>query len=130
MSTTTVHDQIFLVDDMGKEHSFQLQDFNVACRDGNVLKVIWAVKKGKDKGDYIIMHSNTTGQAFFNTGAIRRMLRPSWIIPLALTVLFLAIGTGLTVVAAIATRAVFIYYTINKANAFKSAFTAGRLSVD
>lgn len=128
-STTTIHDQIFLVDDTGREHSFQLQDFNVACREGNVLKVIWAVKKGKDKGDYIIVQNNSTGQSFFNIGAIRRMFRPSWLIPLALTVIFLYIGSGLTIFAAVATWAAFIYYTINKATAFKNAFTAGKLLV-
>src|ERR1700749_2767716 len=46
-SQPIVHDQLFLIDSNGNEHAFQLQDFNLACRAGQEVSVIWAIKKGK-----------------------------------------------------------------------------------
>ena len=54
-STTVVHDQIFLTDSDGTEYTFQLQDFNVACREGNELTVIWSIKRGAQKGLRIVL---------------------------------------------------------------------------
>ncbi len=64
-SSTTIHNDIFLVDSNGKEHSFQLSDFNLACREGNQLTVIWAIRKGKKEGQYIVAINHTTSQQFF-----------------------------------------------------------------
>lgn len=64
-SFSTINDQIFLVDKTGKEHSLQLTDFDVACREGNVLTVIWAIPKGKDRGQYVALRNHTTEQTFF-----------------------------------------------------------------
>jgi len=127
-STTTVHDQIFLMDDTGKEHSFQLQDFDVACREGNEVTVVWAVQKGKKSGDYIAATNHTTNQNFFNIGALRRMYRPSWLIPIILTVVFLYMASGTSILLAFATWIVFIVYTINKANTFKKEFNSSMYS--
>ncbi|MES2429049.1 MAG: hypothetical protein V4560_18855 [Bacteroidota bacterium] len=74
-STTVVHDQIFLTDKNGVEHSFQLQDFDVACRAGNEISVMWAVKKGKAKGDYIAVLNHSTRQDYYNKKALKNMFR-------------------------------------------------------
>lgn len=86
-STTTVHDQIFLMDREGKEHAFQLQDFNVACRDGNELSVVWAIKKGGSTGPYIIVHNHNTSQTFFNEKRLLGMFSYSALYPLGISVL-------------------------------------------
>jgi len=122
-STTTVHDQIFLIDESGKEHSFQLQNFDLACREGNELSVIWAIKKGKKTGEHIVVHNHSTEKTFFDTGAIRRMFRPPWFIPIILTVIFLFMSSGTGIMLAIITWAVYIGYTINRANNFKANFS-------
>jgi hypothetical protein len=74
-STTVVHDQIFLTDKAGVEHSFQLQDFDVAVRKGNEISVIWAVKRGKPTGKYVAVLNNTTGQNYFNQKALKNVFR-------------------------------------------------------
>ena len=76
-SRTVVHDQFFLVDAKGNEMSFQLQDFNIACRRDNKLTVIWGIKKGKDKGPYIIVHNHSTNSTFYDDKSMARLFRLS-----------------------------------------------------
>lgn len=74
-STTVVHDQIFLTDDSGTEHAFQLQDFNVACRETNLISVVWAIKKGKKLGPYVVVVNHTTRKSFYNDKALKKIFR-------------------------------------------------------
>ncbi len=76
-SSSTVHNDIFLVDSNGREHSFQLSNFNVACREGNQLTVIWAIRKGKKEGLYIAVLNHTTSQKVFDSPALEKMFL-SW----------------------------------------------------
>lgn len=96
-STTVVHDQIFLTDNDGKEHSFQLQSMDVACRSGNQLSVLWAIKSGGKTGPYIAVHNHTTGQSFFDKKALNKMFcRNGWLVVAAIVVaLFLGKISGL-----------------------------------
>ncbi len=94
-SSTTVHDQIFLLDREGKEHAFQLQDFNVACRDGNELSVIWAIKKGGGNGPYIVVHNRTTSQTFFHEKGLLGMFSYSVLYPLGISILAICLHSFL-----------------------------------
>lgn len=91
-STTTIHDQIFLTDAAGAEHSFQLQDFNVACRTGNILTVLWAIKKGDKTGPYIAVYNHTTGNSFFDTASLNKIFRRPVLYMLGAIVLCLILG--------------------------------------
>lgn len=75
-SSTTVHNDIFLTDNSGKEHSIQLSGFDVACREGNELSVIWAIKEGLNTGPYIAVLNHTTSQYYENKTALAGMFRP------------------------------------------------------
>jgi hypothetical protein len=122
-STTTVHDQIFLIDSEGKEHSFQLADFDIACREGNELTVIWSIKQGNKTGEYIVVHNQTTSKTFFNIGALRRMFKPPWYFLLGAIILcFVVLSGGTAVVAAFAAVGAWVFITIQGANKFKSDF--------
>lgn len=91
-STTIVHDQIFLTDEQGNEHSFQLQGFNVACREANLLSVVWAIKKGARQGPYIAVINKTTNCNFFEDKTLQSMFRyPVWYM-LAALLLSLSLG--------------------------------------
>lgn len=86
-SRTVVHDQIFLIDKDGNESSFQLEDFNVACRKGNNLMVIWGIRKGENNGPCIVAHNYTTNETFYNDSFIKRLFRrelPFVVIPIAI----------------------------------------------
>jgi hypothetical protein len=74
-STTVVHDQIFLIDGQGREHAFQLQGFNVACRADNELAIIWAIREGKKNGPYIVAYNYTTRSAFYNDASLNKLFR-------------------------------------------------------
>lgn len=74
-STTVVHDQIFLTDASGTEHAFQLQDFNVACREGNEISVVWAIKAGGKTGPYIVVVNHSTRQSYYNEKQLKKMFR-------------------------------------------------------
>lgn len=87
-SKTVIHDQIFLVDEEGFEHSFQLQDMNIACRKGNKLSVIWAIQQGKKKGPYIMAYNHTTGKVFNDEKEQIKMFRRNG--PLILLAIVLA----------------------------------------
>lgn len=65
-SKTIVHDQLFLVDEEGNERSFQLQDFNVACRESNTVTVMWGILEGKENGPYFRVFNHTTNSDSFN----------------------------------------------------------------
>ena len=72
-STTVVHDQIFLQDTGGKERALQLQDFNIACREGNILTALWMIKSGANEGPYVVMHNHTTDQTFYQEQKLRQI---------------------------------------------------------
>lgn len=72
-SRTTIHDDIFIKDSEGREHSFQLSDFDLAVREGNELAVIWAIKKGEETGEYVLVINNSTNKNFFSNSGIVRL---------------------------------------------------------
>lgn len=76
-STTIVHDQFFLEDEAGQEHSFQLQGFNIACREGNSLTVVAAFKPGQPRGPYVAVFNHSTQNRYFNEKAIDNICSPS-----------------------------------------------------
>lgn len=78
-SKTVIHDQLFLTNKEGKERSFQLQDFNLACRRGNEVTVYWGIKQGKSNGSYLAVKNHTTDQVFFDDGKISSIFLNLWI---------------------------------------------------
>ena len=112
-SRTVVHDQFFLVDANGHEMSFQLQDFNIACRRDNKLAVIWGIKKGKEKGPYIIVHNYSTNSTFYDDKSIARLFRLSPLLLfggglLAVIILWTIMGGWILAIAI----GVLIYYEV------------------
>jgi hypothetical protein len=74
-SQTIVHDQLFVMDGTGNEHAFQLQDFNLACRAGQEVSVIWAIKQGKNTGKHIVVVNHATRTNFYNEKALKNVFR-------------------------------------------------------
>ncbi|HVU58250.1 MAG TPA: hypothetical protein VHD83_24485 [Puia sp.] len=88
-STTIVHDQLFVMDKQGKEHAFQLQDFHLACRDGNEVTVLWAIRKGKKTGPYFVVHNRTTSQTFYQEKVMGKIFSYALIYPIGISILCL-----------------------------------------
>ncbi len=62
-STTVDHHELFLIDDQGKEDSFQLVDFDFPCREGQTLTLVWAVPEGASRGPFIHEHNHNTSES-------------------------------------------------------------------
>lgn len=86
-----VHDQFFVRDARGTERSFKLVDVDLAVRGGHRLSAVWAIRKGKQRGDYVLFVNHTTGDRYFIHKGLRNMLKPhKWpALPLAALVLLL-----------------------------------------
>lgn len=87
-SQTVVHDQLFVTDAENGEHAFQLQDFDLACRTGQRVSVIWAIKNGKKTGKYIVVVNHATRTNFYNEKALKNVFRFN---------LWLFLGTGFVI---------------------------------
>jgi hypothetical protein len=72
-STTVVHDQLRLKDRNGKQRDFQLQDFDVACWEGDTLTILWAIQKGSNQGPYIAVHNHASSKTFYHGGALKQV---------------------------------------------------------
>jgi hypothetical protein len=73
-STTVVHDQLFIVDKEGKEIALQLQGFDLACRESNIVTAMWAVEEGKGEGPYFAIVNHTTDSKFVNNSKVRAIV--------------------------------------------------------
>ena len=85
-SKTTVHDQIFLKDASGQEHSYQLTDFNLACREGNEISVIEASKPNGKYSYPVSVINHSTNKIYYNSQALRRFAKPNILLYLAVLV--------------------------------------------
>lgn len=77
-SSTTIHDQIFIIDKNNKEHAIKLNNWDIATRASHELTMIWAIKKGKEWGPYIIAINHTTNQYYHMDSTLQGMFRPKW----------------------------------------------------
>lgn len=59
-STTTIHDKLYLMDDDNREHAVELTNWDIACREGHKILVIWVIKGSKDEGPYISVSNLST----------------------------------------------------------------------
>jgi hypothetical protein len=76
-STTTRFTKLFLLDGEGREHAIELVDFDVRCRAGNGLTLIWAIPDGKTEGPYIAAYNHSTRQMEYDLPRIAKLCRPN-----------------------------------------------------
>lgn len=73
-STTVVHDQLFIVDKEGKERALQLQGFDLACRESNIVTAMWAIVEGNEEGPYFAIINHSTGAKFVSQKKIKEIV--------------------------------------------------------
>lgn len=86
-----VSDQFFVAHQNG-ETPFRLVDFNFPLRDGHRFSAVWAIRKGRERGPFIMFRNHTTNQRIVVDKVLRGMLRPRIWPLLALLVAVWAIG--------------------------------------
>jgi hypothetical protein len=77
ITTTTIHDQLFLAGADGSEKAFQLKNFDIACRESNEVTVFWAMKTGMHTGEYVLVRNHTTQDFRFQDSALGKLVGPS-----------------------------------------------------
>ena len=111
-STTVTHDQIFVVDDTGREHALRLQNWNVACREGHELTAVWLIRRGKNSGPYVAVHNGTIDETKYDDKTLAKAYRPLW--PLAALAVPLVLKfSALSLLIAVAAL-VFRWYAGNR----------------
>jgi hypothetical protein len=98
-SQTVTHDQIFIADGSGKEHTLKLQNWDIAAREGHEMSAIWLIKKGKKSGPYVAIQNHTTDELSYNDAELSRLHRPTWallalVAPIFIDSLGFVIATG------------------------------------
>lgn len=78
-SQTKVYDQIFIIDELGQEHSFELCNFNLACRSNSKLSIVKVQKIKFDNGIILIVYNHDTRQIFFNEYKLYDWYKVSWL---------------------------------------------------
>lgn len=78
-SQTYVHDYIVLQGVDGQKHSLQLMDFDINTTKDNTMTIVWAIKKGKDRGPHFYAYDHDTRSPFLGGSALSDMHKPSWI---------------------------------------------------
>jgi hypothetical protein len=98
-STTTRFTKIFLLDRDQNEHALQLINFDVHCRAGNGLTLVWVIQPGQDNGDFIAAYNHNTREMEFNLAKLAALNTPKWLSILAgfggLTLLGVILGWGI-----------------------------------
>lgn len=76
-SSSTMREQIFIVDPNGVEHALQLTDWNLAVRPGHRLSMIWFSSKGRNT-PYLAFYNHDTRDARYLGYPLRRFIRTSF----------------------------------------------------
>ena len=77
-TTTTIHDQIFLIDKDQREHVIQLAGWDLPTREGNELTMIWAIKKGMKEGPYVIALNHSTKMKYHMESQLSKIFTVVW----------------------------------------------------
>jgi len=72
-STTVVHDQLFIQTKDGEERALQLQDFDLAVREGNIVTAMWGIPEGKNEGPYYAVINHSTRSQFVSDKKVREV---------------------------------------------------------
>jgi len=73
-STSTIHDKVYLDTGNGKEAVIEVQDWDIACREGHRMTVVWVIGQGKNSGPYVGFANHTTDELFVSKLSLERLL--------------------------------------------------------
>ncbi len=57
---TDSYSNLFVKGKDGEERSLQVANMNIGVRQGNTVSLLWGIKKGREKGDYIAVYNHDT----------------------------------------------------------------------
>ena len=91
-SSTTIHDEFFLIDQYGQEHSIKLTNWDVSLREGHKIQVIWVISPNQERGPYVVLNNHnlkniTTQPQIIKSIAKKHYSKNFWLSILAAVVL-------------------------------------------
>lgn len=116
-SSTTVHDQFFLIDENGKEISVKLQNWDISLRTQHILQVIWAVPGKATQGPYVTINNHNLNDVTWNDSQLKNAVSPCLLKHLligfvtSIVLGYIASSFGLFFLGVIST---FIYFFIRR----------------
>jgi len=124
-STTVDHHEFFLADSAGTERAFKTIDFDIPCREGNTMTVMWAVPEDSKEGPYIELRNHNTGE--HTTVEPKRVAsywrKPWWMIWGSMLGVFIVLTVIINFfIGAIALFVPFFYFRWRANNAVKTMF--------
>lgn len=97
-SRTIIHDKVYLDLGNGKEQVLEVEDWDIACREGHKMIAVWIIKQGEERGPYIAMANGTTDEVFVSRSSIEKIFGNFWTISIGcmgqVTFAFAAGGIG------------------------------------
>lgn len=69
-STNSVIEKIFIQDKNGKEHVVELANWDIACREGHEMTVVWVIRKPKKWGPYVAVKNISMNQMQYYRAAL------------------------------------------------------------
>ena len=99
-SSTTTHDEVYVVDEGGQEHVLRLQNWDLSVRQDHKLTVVSMLKPGRANGPLVAIHNHALNQTDYDERELARMHRIWWIPFAAAAFFFFAplVGWGLKTV--------------------------------
>lgn len=76
-SKTTRFQNIFLTDDQEKEHTIELQNFLIPCKQDHKLTMFLLTSGGSDTGSYFSAYNHNTRESYDHPKAIRSEMFPT-----------------------------------------------------
>ena len=91
-SSTTIHDEFFLIDQDGQEHSIKLKNWDVSLREGHEIQVIWVISPNQERGPYVVLNNHslrniTTQNDIIREISIKHYAKKFWLSIVAVIVL-------------------------------------------
>jgi hypothetical protein len=71
------HDQFFIREASGHEQVLPLNGVDIAVREGHQVSAVWGIKKGEERGPYLLFRNHSTKEDYFFDDVVKRMLKPN-----------------------------------------------------
>lgn len=126
-STTLIHDKIYLQQENGKEVAIELTNWDLACREGHEMLVIWIKRGTNESGSYVVVKNYTTDSIKFNDAKIKDLANQhliascllAFFIILATSIILYFIGGGIGIVLGVIALAVYEMMVRNRSKTAK-----------
>ena len=81
-STTTVHDDFYLLNPNGQERHFALANWNVSARTGHTMQVFWLIAGNRKKGPYVAVYNKNLETFFWKDDILLKLADAHYFIKL------------------------------------------------